>query len=92
MTVKLSPGMRDAIYRFLDDVENHHGILDVYRAAQSIRLTHPDEEFALDDIVAALMTGRGGIRAIEFDPQTAWPAGLFTNRNGRASPVERPPT
>lgn len=71
MTVKLSPGIRDAIHRFLDDVENHHGILDVYQVAQRIRLTHPDEEFALDDIVAALMTSRGGIQAIEFDPQAA---------------------
>ncbi len=71
MTMKLSPGMRDAIQRLLDDVENHHGILDIYQAAHSIQSAHPNDTFTIDDIVHLLMTGRGGIRAVEFDPQAA---------------------
>jgi len=71
MTVKLSPGIRDAIQRFLDDVENHHGIVNVYEAAQRIRRSHPDEPFTLEDIMMAVMNGSGRIRAIEFDPQAA---------------------
>lgn len=68
MTLKLSSNIREAIHKILDDVENHHGILNAYKAANRIRKKHPEEDVTLDDIVKAIITGGGGVRAIEFDP------------------------
>ncbi|QIG47503.1 hypothetical protein G5V57_07040 [Nordella sp. HKS 07] len=68
--MNISTRLRDAIRTILDDVKNNHGILDVYKAAQTLQRDHPDEKVALEDIVAAIMAGRGCVRAIEFNPQT----------------------
>lgn len=65
--MNLSANVRDAIRKILDDVENTQGILDVYEAAQALQRAHPDETIALDDLMVALMAGRGSVRAIEFN-------------------------
>ena len=70
MKIMLSDTLRDAIRRTLDEVEKSQGILDAYRAAQDIQKAHPRENVALEDIMAAMMTGRGSIQAIEFDPRS----------------------
>lgn len=61
--------LRDAIRAVLDDVKHSQGILDVYKAAQELQRAYPDENVGIEEIVALLMAGRGGIRAIEFNPQ-----------------------
>ncbi len=67
--MNISTKLRDAIRIILDDVENTHGILDVYKAAHTLQRTYPDETAAVEEIIALLMAGRGGIRAIEFNSQ-----------------------
>ena len=71
MKATLSPALTDAIRRHLDEVEYGHGILDAYKAAQGIQRAYPDEIVTIDEIIAAMMACIRGIRAIEFDPQTA---------------------
>lgn len=70
MKIILSDAIRDAIRKTLDDVEKNSLILDVYRAAQEIQKSCPEDNIALEDIMTVMMTGRGSIRAIEFDPRS----------------------
>lgn len=69
MKIPLSNKLRDAIRTVLEDVERNDGILDAYKAAEDIQKAYPEENVALEDIIAALMTGRGSIQAIEFNPR-----------------------
>lgn len=68
MTIALSDCVRAAMRKVLDDIEFNGGFLDVYESAAQIQMALPDENVALEDIVAAMLAGRGGIQAIEFDP------------------------
>jgi hypothetical protein len=69
MKIAISNNLRDAIRTVLEDVERNEGILDAYKAAEDIQEAYPEENVALEDIIAALMTGRGSIQAIEFSPR-----------------------
>lgn len=69
MKIILSDTLKDAIRKTLDDVEKNHAILDAYKAAQDIQKACPEDNVALEDIMAAMMAGRGSIQAIEFDPR-----------------------
>jgi hypothetical protein len=69
MQIAISNNLRDTIRTVLEDVERNEGILDAYKAAEDIQTAYPEENVALEDIIAALMTGRGSIQAIEFNPR-----------------------
>ena len=68
MTIALSDRLKDAIRRVLNDIEANGSFLDAYSAAIQIQLDLPDENVALEDIVAAMLAGRGSIQVIELDP------------------------
>jgi hypothetical protein len=68
MKIVLSNTLKNAIRKKLDDVERNNSILDAYKAAQDIQKAHPEENVALEDIMSAMMAGRGSIQAIEFSP------------------------
>lgn len=68
MNIHLSPTLKDAIRAVLERIEQEHGILDAYAAAARIQKELPDENVALEDIISALLWGRGAIQAIEFIP------------------------
>lgn len=71
MKINLSPLLTTAVESELDRAEKENAILDVYGLADKIQAAHPSENVALEDIVAALLAGRGGISAIEFSPRSA---------------------
>jgi hypothetical protein len=68
MTMALSPRLKDAIRKMLDDIEGNGSFLNAYKCAAQIQMALPDENVDLEDIVAAMLAGRGGIQVIEFDP------------------------
>lgn len=68
MNTHWSPTLKDAIRAVLERTEQEAGILDAYAAAATIQKQLPEENVALEDIIAALFRGRGSIRAIEFSP------------------------
>jgi hypothetical protein len=68
MIIAMSDHLRAAIRKVLDDIEVYGGFLDAYKAAAQIQLALPNENADLEDIVAAMMDGRGSIQVIEFDP------------------------
>ena len=68
MSTHWSPGLKDAIRKLLERVEQENGILDAYAAANKIQNDLPEENVALEDIISALLRGRGTIQAIEFAP------------------------
>jgi hypothetical protein len=68
MTIALSDRLIIAIRKVLDDIEVNGSVLDVYKSAAQIQLALPDEMVDLEDIVAAMLAGRGNIQVIEFDP------------------------
>lgn len=68
MTIALSDRLKAAIRKVLDEIEANGGFLDAYKHAAQIQLALPDENADLEDIVAAMLAGRGNIQVIEFDP------------------------
>ena len=68
MTIALSDRLKAAIRKVLDDTEANGGFLDAYKSAEQIQLALPDENVALEDIVEAMLAGRGGIQVIELNP------------------------
>jgi hypothetical protein len=70
MNIHLSSTLKDAIRDVLERTEQDKGILDVYAAATKIQKQLPEENVALEDIISALLQGRGAIQAIEFSPST----------------------
>ncbi|WP_162918609.1 hypothetical protein [Taklimakanibacter deserti] len=71
MNIHLSSTLKDAIRDVLERTERDKGILDVYAAATKIQEQLPEENVALEDIISALLLGRGAIQAIEFTPRAA---------------------
>lgn len=71
MNMHWSPTLKDAIRNVLEHTEQEGGILDAYAAAAKIQRELPEENVALEDIISALLRGRGSIKAIEFSPPSA---------------------
>jgi hypothetical protein len=69
MKLKRCPTLVATVRQILENVEQNDGILDAYAAAEAVQRAHPNENVALEDIMEALLTGRGDIRAIEFTPR-----------------------
>lgn len=68
MTIALSSRLKAAIRKVLNDIEMEGAFLDVYKAAAQVQTMVPDEPVDLEDIVAAMLAGRGSLQVIEFDP------------------------
>lgn len=66
MKITLTPCLKKAVAIELTRAEQENAILDVYGIATKIQAEHPHENVAWEDIVQALLSGRGDIRAIEF--------------------------
>lgn len=90
MNMHWSSTLKDAIREVLERTERENGILDAYAAAARIQIELPNENVALEDIISALLRGRGAIQAIEFNP----PAGgileiVMPGSNGHDTADER---
>ena len=70
MIVQLTPLLVKAVESELDLAEKDNVMLDVYGVAGKIQAAHPSENVAVEDIVSALLAGRGGIGAIELAPRS----------------------
>jgi hypothetical protein len=68
MYINWSSTLKDAIREILEQTEKENGILDAYAAGTRIQRNLPNENVALEDIISALLRGRGAIQAIEFTP------------------------
>jgi len=68
MTIALSDRLKGAIRKVLADIEADGGFLNAYKSAAQIQQALPDEDVDLEDIVEAMLAGRGAIRVVEFDP------------------------
>lgn len=66
MKIHLSPTLKQAIARELTMAADTNAILDVYGTATKVQAAHPEENVAWEDIVQALLAGRGNLQAIEF--------------------------
>ncbi len=66
MKISLTPALRKAVAFELTKAQQENAILDVYGTATKIQAEYPNENVAWEDIVQALLSGRGDIRAIEF--------------------------
>lgn len=66
MKITLTPELKTAIAAELTRIGQDNAILDVYGVASKLQTDHPDENVAWEDIVQALLAGRGDIQAIEF--------------------------
>ena len=67
--ITLSQQLRDAIAKARDDAARSGTILDAYKVAKKVQLTLPDENVAVEDIIAALVTSQNGrFGAVEFNP------------------------
>jgi hypothetical protein len=69
MMITLSERLRDAIAKARNNAARSGNILDVYKVANEVRREVPQENVALEDIIAALvMTHSSRFGAVEFDP------------------------
>lgn len=68
MTAAPSDHLKAAIRKVLDDTEMSGAFLDAYKAAAEVQIMLPDEHVDLEDIVTAMLAGRGGLQVVEFDP------------------------
>lgn len=66
MKINLTARLKQAITAELERVARDHAILDVYGVATRLQAEHPYENVAWEDIVQALLAGRGNIGAVEF--------------------------
>jgi hypothetical protein len=71
MRHELSTGMKDAIADYVAQYKKSGKILDVYKAAASIRERHPMDDVALDDVIERLVLSAGSDYLIEFHPPRA---------------------
>lgn len=68
MVITLSERMRDAILKVQKEAREQCAILDIYRAAQDVQNSLPEENVALEDIITAMLSSHTmGFEAFEFD-------------------------
>ena len=85
MNILLSSGMMKSIYNHIEKARAKREILDVYKAAEMIRLEHIDDNVALEDIIEKIVLNAGSSLPIEFKRQKLEDEVIEAN-NG--SPVE----
>ena len=66
MEIQFSPGMMKSIFTHIEKARGKHEILDVYKAAEMIRLEHLDDNVALEDIIEKIVLNAGSSLPIEF--------------------------
>ena len=69
MNILLSPGMLKSIFNHIEKAREKREILDVYKAAEMIRLEHIDDNVALEDIIEKIVLNAGSGLPIEFKRQ-----------------------
>lgn len=70
MNIQLSSGMMKSIFQHIEQARGKREILDVYKAAEMIRLEHIDDNVALEDIIEKIVLNAGSSLPIEFKRQT----------------------
>ena len=66
MNILLSPGILKSIFDHIEKARGKREILDVYKAAEIIRLEHINDNVALEDIIEKIVLGAGSSLPIEF--------------------------
>ena len=66
MNILLSSGMMKSIFNHIEKARGKREILDVYKAAEMIRLEHLDDNVALEDIIEKIVLNAGSSLPIEF--------------------------
>ena len=66
MNIILSSGMMKSIFQQIEKARGKREILDVYKAAEMIRLEHIDDNVALEDIIEKIVLNAGSSLPIEF--------------------------
>jgi hypothetical protein len=84
MNILLSSGMMKSIFSHIEKARGKREILDVYKAAEMIRLEHIDDNVALEDIIEKIVLNAGSSFPIEFKRQQHEEAAKGVN----GSPVE----
>ncbi len=69
MNILLSSGMMKSIFQHIEKARGKREILDVYKAAEMIRLEHIDDNVALEDIIEKIVLNAGSSLPIEFKRQ-----------------------
>ena len=69
MNILLSSGMMKSIFNHIEKARGKREILDVYKAAEMIRLEHIDDNVALEDIIEKIVLNAGSSLPIEFKKQ-----------------------
>lgn len=69
MNIQLSSGMMKSIFQHIETARGKREILDVYKAAEMIRLEHIDDNVALEDIIEKIVLNAGSSLPIEFKRQ-----------------------
>lgn len=69
MNILLSSGMMKSIFSHIEKARGKREILDVYKAAEMIRLEHIDDNVALEDIIEKIVLNAGSSFPIEFKRQ-----------------------
>lgn len=67
MDIKLSSAMLASIDEHIVAMRGNHNILDVYKTAEIIRLTHINENVAREDIIEKLVLRAGSNTPLEFN-------------------------
>lgn len=69
MNILLSSGMMKSIFSHIEKARGKREILDVYKAAEMIRVEHIDDNVALEDIIEKIVLNAGSSFPIEFKRQ-----------------------
>jgi hypothetical protein len=69
MNILLSTGMMKSIFQHIEKARGKREILDVYKAAELIRLEHINDNVALEDIIEKIVLNAGSSLPIEFKRQ-----------------------
>ena len=66
MKILLSSGMLNSILNHIEKARGKREILDVYKAAEMIRLEHISDNIALEDIIEKIVLTTGSSLPMEF--------------------------
>jgi hypothetical protein len=82
MNILLSSGMMKSIFQHIEKARGKREILDVYKAAEMIRLEHIDDNVALEDIIEKIVLNAGSSLPIEFKKSSFEPEEVTEVING----------
>jgi hypothetical protein len=82
MDIQLSSRMMKSIFNHIEKARGKREILDVYKAAEMIRLEHIDDNVALEDIIEKIVLNAGSSLPIEFKRSNFGPEDVTEVING----------